>query len=93
MIPLGVEGLVSGALAAGYFCVGLFFLRFWTRTRDRLFLAFAGAFGLIAVGQVLPVLLGLREETRSNAYLLRLAAFALIIAAILAKNLRSRRRR
>jgi hypothetical protein len=83
-----VEGLVAGALAMGFLTAGLFFLKFWRRTRDGLFLAFSAAFGLMAVGNALPVLLGTPHEERSGIYLFRLAAFVLIIVAVLVKNLR-----
>jgi hypothetical protein len=84
--------IVAGALGAGYVVIGLFFLRFWTRTRDNLFLGFAVAFALIAVGQVLPVLVGFSGDRRASVYLVRLAGFVLIIAAIVRKNLHARRR-
>lgn len=84
------EGLVAGALAMGFLIAGLFFLKFWHRTRDGLFLAFSAAFGLLAVGNALPVLLGTPHEERSGIYLFRLAAFVLIIVAVLVKNLRRR---
>ena len=83
-----VEGLIIGALAAGFLVAGLFFLKFWSRTRDGLFLAFSAAFGLLALGAALPVLLGAPHEERSGLYLIRLAAFVLIIVAVLVKNLR-----
>ena len=80
----------GGVIAAGYAVAAGFFLRFWVRTRDGLFLAFAGAFGLMAANQSLPVLLGIPREEQSGVYLLRLAAFVLIILAILRKNLGSK---
>ncbi len=83
-----VEGLIAGALAMGFLIAGVFFLKFWRRTGDGLFLAFSGAFGLLALGAALPILLGAPHEERSGLYLLRLAAFVLIIVAVLAKNLR-----
>lgn len=82
-----VVALIAGAMAAGYGVVGLFFLRFWSRTRDSLFLAFAVAFALLAAGQALPVLYGLPRENLHGVFLLRLAAFSLIIVAIVSKNL------
>lgn len=84
--------LVAGALAAGFAICGLFLLRFWSRTGDTLFLAFAVAFWLLAANQAAPVLLGIPRESASGIYLLRLAAFVLIIVAVLAKNLTDRRR-
>ena len=41
---------LSGAVALGFFVCALFFLRFWRRTRDALFLAFALAFVLMGIG-------------------------------------------
>jgi hypothetical protein len=78
--------------AAGLECVvaGLFFLRFWRRTGESLFLAFAFAFWVLGGGAVLPVLLGRPAQMHGEVYLLRLAAFLLIILAILGKNLTSR---
>ena len=87
MIPTPLAGLVAGALAAGYAMISLFFLRFWSRTQDLLFIAFAVAFALLAVGQALPVVLGLPRESQPGVYLLRLAAFSLIIVAIVGKNI------
>ena len=82
----------AGALAMGYCVVALFFARFWRRTRDGLFAAFAAAFVLLAANSALPVMLGLTVDEQSGAYLLRALAFAIIIAAILMKNLGGRRR-
>lgn len=77
---------LSGAAAMGYAIASLFFLRFWTRTRDRLFLTFAVAFLLLVFNSVLVVMGNLPDEDRAPLYLLRLAAFALIIWAIIQKS-------
>lgn len=82
----------AGAIALGYVIGGVFFWRFWSRTKDSLFLVFAAAFGLMAVNQAVPTLLGIPTEEQSGVYLLRLAAFVLIIVAILRKNLQGRSR-
>ena len=79
---------IGGLLSGGYAIGGVFFLSFWRRTRDSLFAVFAVAFWLMAVNQALPVLLGIPREEQGGIYLLRLAAFVLIIAAILRKNVR-----
>lgn len=81
-----VTMFMSGVLAAGYAVVAVFFLRFWRRTRDRLFGFFAAAFVLLLVQRVA---LALATDLVGNAdwyYVVRLAAFALIIIAILDKN-------
>lgn len=83
-----VVAFIGGLLTAGFAVAALFFLRFWKRTGDGLFLTFAGAFVLLTVNQALPVLLGIPSEDQGYVYLLRLAGFALIILAILRKNMR-----
>ena len=77
---------LSGLITAGYLVSGLFFLRFWVRTKDVLFLAFAAAFMLLAANQGLLVLSGIEAEDRTWLYLLRLAAFSLILWGIWLKN-------
>lgn len=78
--------LVSGAIVMGYAVAGLFFLRFWRETRDRLFLIFAIAFWILG-GQRLALTLsrGLVEDD-TGLYLVRLFAFLLILGAIVDKN-------
>jgi hypothetical protein len=76
----------SGMIAMGFAVCAVFFLRFWRRTRDSLFLVFSIAFLLLALNQALTTLLGLPLEERSWLYLLRLAAFLIIIGAIVRKN-------
>ena len=77
---------MSGAVALGFYVCGLYFLRFWKRTRDQLFLAFALAFALLGTGQSILALANIPTEERGSIYLIRLAAFALILFAILRKN-------
>lgn len=81
-----LANFMSGMIAMGFAVVALFFLRFWRRTRDGLFLAFALAFALLALNAALAALIGPLLEERSWIYLLRLAAFLLLIIAILRKN-------
>lgn len=83
-----VIDFLSGAVTLGFVVAGLFFLRFWKKTRDGLFLAFAFAFWLMGVAQALLALGGMPVEERSWVYLIRLAAFGIILAAIAMKNRR-----
>jgi hypothetical protein len=80
---------LSGAVALGFGVCSLFFLRFWKRTREELFLAFSLAFLLLGIGQTVLALASIPTEERSSLYLLRLAAFLLILVAIYRKNSRS----
>jgi peptidoglycan/LPS O-acetylase OafA/YrhL len=78
---------LSGAVTLGYAVAALFFLRFWRRTRERLFIAFAIAFVLLALNQALAQWLGAADERVGYTYLLRVLGFVLILAAIVDKNL------
>ena len=78
--------LLLGAIAMANLIIGLFFLRFWKKTRDRFFLFFAVAFILEGVNRVL---LGLNQASSENEpvlYLVRLLSFVLILIAIVDKN-------
>ncbi|HEV2568254.1 DUF5985 family protein [Sphingomonas sp.] len=77
---------LAGAITMGFLVAGLFFARFWRRTGDGLFLAFAAAFALLGLTQALLVLTNIPVEERSPLYLIRLVAFLLIIVAIVRKN-------
>ena len=58
---------LSGAVAAAFVVAGLFFLRFWKRTRDGLFVAFALAFWLLGLTQALLALSDIPVEDRRPA--------------------------
>ena len=84
---------LSGAVTLGYVVAMLFFLRFWKRTADRLFLAFGIAFALLALNQALAQWLGAADERVGYTYLLRVLGFLLILVAIVDKNLSAKRGR
>lgn len=75
--------MISGALVVGYLLAALFFLRFRRETGDRLFLAFAIAFALLAVQRLA---LALTAEATTAFYVVRLLAFVMILVAIVDKN-------
>ncbi len=81
-----MTGLVSGALAMGYLIAALFFLRFWREGRDRLFLLFSVAFGLLVVQRVALTAVGDNPQAALPLYVLRLVAFLVILGAIVDKN-------
>lgn len=82
---------LGGFVTAGYLVAALFFLRFWRKTSDRLFLAFALAFALLATNQGLASFISAGDENIIYAYALRVLGFVLILAAIVDKNLSARR--
>lgn len=81
-----------GALAMASATIAIFFLRFWTQSRDRLFLFFAMAFAAFALHWLGLGIVAPPEESRHYLYLLRLLAFVLILAGIVDKNRTTRRR-
>lgn len=83
---------VSGAMTMGYVVAGLFFLRFWKQTRDRLFIWFALAFFILSGQRFALALTTQDSEGTVSLYLVRLAGFLLIVVALVDKN-RSRRTR
>src|SRR6185437_2491408 len=48
--------VLSGVIIAGYAVAGLFFVRFWRRTSDRLFAIFGLAFWLLCIQRILLAL-------------------------------------
>jgi len=79
---------ISGMTTMGLVVASLFFLRFWRRTGDTLFVYFGMSFCLLAVSQALAAISGVPGDDRSWIYLLRLAGFLLLIVGIVSKNLR-----
>jgi hypothetical protein len=86
MDSLDTNTLFSGILFFGYLVIALFFLRFWTRTRDRLFAMFSGAFALLALQRIAFALSAQPTEDLTMLYVVRLLAFVMILAAIIDKN-------
>jgi hypothetical protein len=80
--------LLSGILIAGDWVIGLFFLRFWATSRDRLFAMFAAAFWILGVQRLLLAVTRTVFEDQAIFYTLRLAAFVIIVVAIIDKNRR-----
>lgn len=78
---------LSGAAALGFLICVLFFARFWARTREPLFMAFGVSFLLLAINQTVVVLADIPEEHKSWTYLLKAAAFLILIGAVIRKNI------
>ena len=86
-----MESFLIGAIAMALFVAGLFFLRFWRETRDRLFLIFGIAFWLLALTRLALVVFQVDRgpgdiEGNRYVYWVRLFAFILILFAIIDKN-------
>jgi hypothetical protein len=81
-----MKELASGVMVAFYATIALFFLRFWKRSADSLFLLFAIAFFLLSCQRLALTLTAERFESTAPYYITRLVAFLLILAAIWNKN-------
>ena len=81
-----IEAFLLGAIATASFTAGVFFLKFWTATRDLLFLAFAVFFLVEGINRVALLLVTRPNEGSPWIYVVRLLALALILGAIVRKN-------
>ncbi len=86
MAPL--NAFLLGAVTLGCAVAALFFVRFWRNTADQLFAWFAATFALLALHWTLVVLTAPTNEHRPFIYLVRLAAFVVILTGIAQKNQR-----
>lgn len=77
----------SGAVTLAQLIAGIFFLKFWRRTGDRLFLSFALAFWLLALSQTVGGFVGVSEGRKAAAYVPRVLGYLLILMAIIRTNL------
>lgn len=83
---------IGGAIMMACWTVALYFAKFWRRTRDQLFGCFALAFLLLGVERIVLAYMRAQPEMNSPAvYFMRMAAFLLIIWAILRKNLAAKK--
>jgi len=80
-----INEFLTGASAMACVVAGLFFLRFWRRTRDRLFLIFSVAFWILGLNWTALGFIE-QDEVKTVLYMVRLLAFVLILLAILDKN-------
>lgn len=81
-----LQGFLLGVIATTSLVAGVFFLKFWKRTHDSLFLAFAIAFIVEGLNRITFLFIAKPNEGTPAIYLVRLAAFLLILGAILKKN-------
>jgi hypothetical protein len=83
-----INAALIGAAAMAALTVAFIFLRFWTRSRDPLFLLFGIAFGIDAVMRFVLSFSAYPAEDEPFYYLPRLISYGLIVIAILYKNKR-----
>jgi hypothetical protein len=84
---------LAGALTMAFVIAGIYFLRFWRTTKDRLFLNFAFAFMLLALNQIVTASFGVSDERIYYAYILGILGFTMILLVIVDKNIFTIRKR
>lgn len=85
-----ITGFLLGVIATTSLIAGMFFLKFWRRTHDVLFLAFGAAFLIEGFNRVTLLFVAHPNEASPWFYMVRLFAFLLILGGILKKNYGSR---
>lgn len=83
-----LNALLAGTNCLSLLVISLFFLKFWRQTRDRLFLYFTGAFLFLMIERVVRSFMSVESDWAPYVYSIRLAAFVLILIAIVDKNRR-----
>lgn len=83
-----IDGFLLGVIATSSATAGMFFLRFWKKSHDRLFLAFATFFFVEAVNRIVLLFLERPNEGSPWVYVVRLFALVILLVAILEKNYR-----
>jgi len=81
-----IEGFLLGVIATASTMSGLFFLRFWKRSRDSFFLAFAASFIIEGLNRAAVLFEDKPSDWSPARYIVRLLSLLLILAAILRKN-------
>lgn len=82
-----VNAFLLGVISMASVTAGMFFLKFWRRTHDSLFLSFSIAFFVEGLNRGAILLVATRPgEGDVWTYIVRLFAFVIILAAILRKN-------
>jgi hypothetical protein len=81
-----IEGFLLGVIVTASLTSGLYFLKFWKRTGDQLFLAFAAAFLIEGLNRLGFLFVEHPNEGSPVIYTVRFLAFLLIVNAIVRKN-------
>lgn len=80
------EGFLVGVIFTASLTASLFFLKFWKRTHNLLFMAFSFAFLMEACNRLSLLFNSTPNESSPWYYITRMVAFLIIIAAILKNN-------
>lgn len=80
------EAFIVGVIVTASFTCSLFFVRFWRRTRDLIFLAFALVFLTEGMTRVVLQFTSQPSESRPGFYIARMLAYLLLVAAVVRRN-------
>jgi hypothetical protein len=86
MVSATISQFLLGAIVACCAVAGVFFLRFYTQTRDRLLLIFAIAFWVLGLNWLGLAFTPADNEARTWLYGVRFLAFSFILFGIIDKN-------
>ena len=81
-----IEGFLLGVIVTCSLVAAAFFARFWSATRDLLFLGFAVSFLLEGLNRLAFLFLDNPNAGDTVIYVIRLLSYLLILAAIAYKN-------
>jgi hypothetical protein len=81
-----IQGFLLGIIVTASLTAGVYFLKFWRRTGDPLFMAFAAAFTIEGLNRITYLFLERPNEGSPAIYVVRLLAFLIILIAIVRKN-------
>lgn len=81
-----LEAFLLGVIVTCSAIAGAFFLKFWRKTGDLLFLGFAAAFIIEGINRISFLFLPQPNEGSPLVYTVRLFSYLLILAAIVHKN-------
>ena len=84
-----IEGFLLGVIATSTLVAAAFFLRFWRRTRDPLFLAFGIAFLIEALNRCAVLFVEKPFEGSPGIYIIRLVSYLLIQSSVASPSARS----
>lgn len=81
-----IQGFLLGIIVTASLTAGVYFLKFWRRTGDPLFMAFSAAFTIEGLNRITYLFLEHPNEGSPAIYVVRLLAFLIILIAIVRKN-------
>jgi hypothetical protein len=83
-----IEGFLLGIIVTASLVAGGFFLKFWSQTRDPLFLGFGAAFIIEGLNRTSFLFVDTSTGDNPVIYSIRLISYLLILASIGYKNRR-----